>query len=640
MHLVVGTSGHIDHGKTTLIRALTGVDTDRLEEEKARGITIDIGFAHWEDAQGNQISFVDVPGHERFVHNMLAGAVGMDAVLMVIAGDEGVMPQTREHLHICDLLGIKNGVIALTRRDLVDDELLELCAEDVREATAGTFLAEAPIVPVSGITGEGLDELKAHLSDLAKAPQEHRLDLPFRFPVDRSFTLKGFGTVVTGTIIAGQLSKETPLLQFPQQRAVRLRGLQVHGQPADSAMAGQRAALNLTGIAKDEIQRGHQLAAPDSLLTGYLLNVELRLLHDAPRDLTQRTRVRLHLGTQEVMGRILLLGEEAFKPGETQFIQLRLEQQVSARYGDRFIIRNYSPVYTLGGGRVLDPAPSKSRRMRRQLAGRLVALAGEDEHELVEEAIALQGTRGIPTGEATVRTGLSEAQFTRVARQLSSQGKIFQLDPDSRRFVHQQTVERVGRFLKRVLGDFHQSHPEREGMTRAELSGKLSLIFSEKEVSRLLQRLVRDGQMALEGQFHHLPTHEKRVSGQAGQLMERLIETLRSGGYQPLRKTLLLDACGVDAKTGLNALNLAAHENRLTRVKEDLYYLPEVIAEIRNKLEGYLVEKGEITVIDFKDLTGVSRKHAVDLLEHFDSERLTLRLDNFRVLRQPPPPTP
>ena len=399
MHLVVGTSGHIDHGKTTLVKALNGIDTGRFAEEKARGITIAIGFAHDTDEGGNESAFVDVPGHERFVHNMLAGAAGMDAVLMVIAADGGVMPQTREHLHICDLLGIRQGIIALTRTDLVDEELLELCAEDVRETVQGTFLEDAPMVPVSSITGEGMTELRAELSGLTTRIQGHNTDHPFRFPVDRSFTIKGFGTVITGTVVAGKLNKDSAVTQYTKGEPLRIRGLQVHGRAVDEIEAGQRAAINLTGISKEDIQRGDQLAEPGSLLTSYLLNVELKLLDDIPRDLTQRTRIRLHLGTQEVIGRITLLEGERFRPGETQLIQLRLEKEVSPRFGDRFIIRNYSPIVTLGGGRVIDPAPYKSRRLKGGLAERLKLLAGDDEPALVEQVIYLQGNRGVKDRE-------------------------------------------------------------------------------------------------------------------------------------------------------------------------------------------------------------------------------------------------
>jgi selenocysteine-specific elongation factor len=635
MHLVIGTSGHIDHGKTTLVKALTGIDADRLAEEKARGITIDIGFAHYRDEAGNEIAFVDVPGHERFVHNMLAGAAGLDAVLLVIAADEGVMPQTLEHLHICHLLGIKQGILVLTRVDLADPELLELAKEDVRQAVKGTFLEGAPLHAVSSVTGQGLPELKAELARLTSRVQGRHLDLPFRFPVDRSFTLKGFGTVVTGTVLAGRLSKDEEVMQYPQRRRVRIRGLQTHGRAVEAVEAGQRAAINVAGLEKEELQRGDQLAAPDSLLTSYLLNVELTLLGDAPRELTQRTRVRMHVGTREVMGRIVLLEGEAFRAGETQLIQVRLEQPVSTRYGDRFIIRNYSPLFTLGGGRIIDPAPSKSRRVRAELGMRLKALAGEDPEALVEQAVYLQAARGVRAEEGSIRTGLGVKAFMRVVDKLLSQNRIVAVDTgEAPRYLHPQAMERVAGFLERVIEGFHKQFPEREGMARAELAGKLSLLFSEKEVGAILQRLVKQGRLFLNGQLYARAGHRKSLTGGQEASLARLVELIRAGGMQPPRRGHLFEAAQMDEKAGQQLLNLGAHNKKLVRVKEDLYYTPDVLEEIERKLRAYLKEKGRITVIDFKDLVGVTRKHAVDLLEHFDAERVTLRLDNHRVLRQ------
>jgi len=644
MHLVIGTSGHIDHGKTTLVKALTGVDTDRLAEEKARGITIDLGFARFREGDLD-LAFVDVPGHERFVHNMLAGAAGMDAVLMAIAADEGVMPQTREHLAICGLLGIEQGIIALTRVDLVDPELLALCKEDVRAAVKGTFLENAPLVPVSAVTGQGLPELKAELARLTQQTHGRNVEHPFRFPVDRSFTIKGFGTVVTGTVLAGKLSAEQEATQYPSGRRVRVRGMQVHGEPAPFVEAGQRAALNVANLAKEEIQRGDQLAEPDTLLTGYLLNVELRLLEGAPRDLTQRTRVRLHLGTKEAIGRIVLLEGEQFRPGETQLIQVRLEEPVSTRYGDRFIVRNYSPLFTLGGGRVIDPAPSKSRRVRHELAERLKALAGDDPGALVEQAIYLQATRGVKGAEAFVRTGLSERQFAKALQPLLSQGTVVQMDPVEKKYIHAAALDRVGRYLERVLASFHAQHPERQGMTRPELAGKLSLIFSDKEVGVILQRLVKQERIpppatvagaggAPSVQQYALAGHSKSVSGEQQEGLARLIGIVRQGGAQPARRGALFDGAGVDEKTGQQLLNLAAHEGQLVRVKDDLYYTPDTLQGIEARLREHLKAHEKITVIDFKDLAGVTRKHAVDLLEYFDAQRVTLRLEDHRVLRQ------
>jgi len=633
MHLVIGTSGHIDHGKTTLVKALTGVDTDRWAEEKKRGITIDLGFARFTDDRGNTLAFVDVPGHERFVHNMLAGASGLDAVLMVVAADEGVMPQTREHLHICDLLGIGRGLVALSRADLADPELLELSAEDVRETVQGTFLEGAPIIPVSAVTGQGLDALRAALSELVGQVQTHDLEHPFRFPVDRSFSMKGFGTVVTGTVLSGRLRKDEPVMQYPSGATLRLRGLQVHGEAAEAVEAGQRAAINLAGVAKEQIRRGDQLAAPGSLITSYMLNVELRLLASAPADLTQRTRVRFHLGTQEVFGRIVLLEGERFVPGETQLIQMRLEQPVSSAYGDRFIIRNYSPVFTLGGGRIIDPAPNKSRRIRKELARRLADLRGDDPEALVEQVIYLQATRGVKAAEGFIRTGLPEKAFARIVQDLSSRGTVISIEAAEKKVIHAGTMELIAQFIERTLANHHRHFPEREGMTRAELAGKLSLLFSEREVGTLLQRLVRQGRIAQAGQSYRQVGHEKSFSEEQEALLERCIEVIRAGGMQPPRRSALFEACRVDEKVGQRLVNLGTHNKQLVRVKDDLYYTPDVVAEIEERLRAYLAEHETITVIDFKDLTGVTRKHAVDLLEHFDARHVTLRLDNHRVLR-------
>lgn len=633
MHLVIGTSGHIDHGKSTLVRALTGVDPDRWAEEKSRGITIDLGFAHYTDEAGNQISLVDVPGHERFVHNMLAGVAGMDAVMMVISADEGVMPQTREHLHICDLLGIEQGLIALSRIDLVDAELLELCIEDIQEAVAGTFLEDAPVVPVSAITGEGLDNLKVELARLTTRVSGHHLEHPFRFPVDRSFTIKGFGTVITGTVLTGKLQKDQEVVQFPNQAPLRLRGIQVHGQAVNVVESGQRAAINLGGISKEEIIRGDQLAIPGSLLTSYILNAELKLLEGAPRELTQRTRVRVHLGTQEVIGRMVLLEGDTLTPGETSLVQLRLDKLVSTRFGDRFIIRNYSPIHTLGGGQVIDPAPVKSRRLKGELVERLRHLTGDDLNALVETVIYLQTTRGVKAEEGFIRTGLSEKVFTKIINQLSSQGKILLIDPNERKYLHEATAARIGNFLERVLKNFHQDFPEREGMSRVELGGKLSALFNDKEVGALLQRLVKTGGIRQEGQVYHLAHHSKSISGDQEALLEHLIALIRKGGVMPPKKTVLFQTADVDDKVGMRTLKLGLHNKKLVRVKDDIYYTPDTLLEIEGKLRGYLQEKEKITVIDFKDLTGISRGHAVALLEHFDSTKVTLRLDDHRVLR-------
>jgi len=629
---VIGTSGHIDHGKTTLVKALTGVDTDRLAEEKKRGITIDLGFAHYDDEKGNQLAFVDVPGHEKFIHNMLAGVAGMDAVLLVVAADEGVMPQTREHLNICNLLKIKTGLVAITRIDLVEDsEMIELCCEEVTELLEGTFLEGKPVIPVSADSGDGLPQLREALSNLAKQIPAAEIEKPFRLNVDRSFTVKGFGTVVTGTVLSGSVKQDEEVQQFPQLRGVRIRGLQAHGQTVNVVYAGQRAALNLAGIAKEKIQRGDQLAKEKSLLTSYMLNASLSLLEDVSAALKDRTRIRLHLGSQEVFGRIVLLEAKTLFPGKTALVQFRLESQVSSRHGDRFIVRSYSPMITLGGGMVIDPSPSKSRRVLHELPERLRLLRDGDENVRSAEVIYLQSVKGVIEAEFSVRSGLSAKQSGKVLQLLQSQQQVLCVDPFSKRYLHVEHVERIGEFLSKVLAIHHKKFTDREGMTRSELGGKLSLIFTEKEVEILLKYMVKLGKFLQNGQYFSLAEHQPQVSALQEAVLERCLELINAGGFQPQRRTRLLEELELNEKEGVAILKSAVHSKRLVRVAEDLYYAPEQTTEILSSLSKYLQDNQIITVIQFKELLNISRKHAIDLLEYFDSQHLTIREDNHRV---------
>ena len=631
--LVIGTSGHIDHGKTTLVKALTGIDTDRLAEEKRRGITIDLGFAHDTDAQGRRLAFVDVPGHERFVHNMLAGVAGIDAVLLVVAADEGVMPQTREHLHICNLLQVPAGLVALTRTDLVDDpEMIELCTEEIQELTAGTFLAGCSVIPVSSVTGAGLPDLRNALGKLSGRGTAKAEELPFRMPVDRAFTVKGFGMVVTGTVLSGSVSLEEEIWQYPEKKPVRIRGLQVQSETVSQVLHGQRAAVNLAGLARKDIQRGHQLASPDSLATSYMLNVELHLIPDEAKPLTTRRRIRLHLGTQEVMGRVVLLGQEALAPGKTGLAQLRLEAPVSSRFGDRFILRNFSPLTTLGGGRVLDPLPAKSRRTRSELPARLERICSGDETTQLEEIVFLQGVQGLRQSELPVRTGLSAKQVQRSLQPLQSRQRLVCLDPVEKRWMHSDHLERIGRFMLRLVEAHHQRFPERQGMSHPEIAGKLSLLFAhEREVEILLKLLVKQEKLVQTGGAFARPSHVPEVSGAQEALLERCLGIIRKGGFQPVRRTHLLEQLGVGEKAGLALLKSAAHHNQLVRVSEDLHYTPEQLGEIRLRLASHFAANPTVTVIEFKELLGLTRKYAVELLEHFDTQRFTVRQDNLRV---------
>ena len=631
-HLVLGTSGHVDHGKTTLVQALTGIDTDRLAEEKRRGITIELGFAHME-LKSVRIAFVDVPGHERFVHNMLAGISGLDAVLLVIAADEGVMPQTREHLHICRLLGVQQGLLVLTRCDKVDDpEMLNLCADEVRELVKNTFLAEAPLLRTSAKTGEGLDELRNALLQIASETHRTNSKRPFRLDVDRSFGIKGFGTVVTGTVRSGNLKLEEEVWQWPLQQPRRIRSLQVHGTPMEKIWSGERAAINLSQISVEEIQRGDQLAAPHSLLTSHLLNGELEVLDDLPAPLRHRERVQLHLGSASVPARLISLEGIQLAPGETGLVQLRLERELSSRHGDRFLIRGRSPLRTLGGGTVLDAAPNKSRRLRQDRAQRLRQLSQDSLPEQIQSAAWLQGLRGTSLAELALRTlGSAKALQKEVAGLLSRQVLVQAGQPQTILF-HPEHLERVGRFVQRQLEQQHLEFPEREGLPIAALQGKLQRIFPLAGVSEgLLKFFERQQLCSRRGEFYALPSHQAQQEKTAITQLEALLELLKAGGFQPLRQTQLLEQAGLDEQTALPLLKQAAFHKQLVRVAEDLWYLPLQLERFHEQLQQWFSNHATISVIECKELLQTGRRHALELLEYADRQYWTRRIDNHRV---------
>jgi len=629
---VVATSGHIDHGKTALVKAITGIDTDRFKEEKKRGITIDLGFAHYEQEKGKKIAFVDVPGHEKFIHNMLAGMAGIDAVLLVIAADKGVMPQTREHLNICNLLNIQEGLIVLTKIDLVEDsEIVGLCKDEVLELVEGTFLEGKPVIPFSATKSYGIVELRKELLNLFYKIKTPELEKPFRLNVDRSFTLKGFGTVVTGTVLSGSISKEDEIFQFPLERLVRIRSLQTHGNKTDIVYAGQRAALNLASIKKNEIMRGDQLGEPGSLLSSYMLNATFFLLDDVSDELKNRTRIRLYLGSIEVIGRIILLEGSTLSPGNKSFVQIRLESQVSSKYGDHFIIRSFSPMITLGGGMVVDPKPSKSHRMQRELPQRVVSLSDDDLFIRSEEVIYLQSVNGIVESEFSVRTGLSIIESRKVFQILKSKKKIFCINDQTKRYLHAEHLERISLYVIRILEFHHEKFVDREGMTRSELAGKLRLSFNEREVENLLNYLVKIRKFLKKDNYFHLFGHSPKFSKSLENRLSQCIILIKSGGYQPMRNNLLFEELKLCEKEGIAILKSAVHSKRLLNVTEDLYYTPAKMEEILVVLQGYLKLNKSITVIQFKELLNISRKYAIDLLEYFDRQRFTVREGNHRL---------
>ncbi|MBI3127124.1 MAG: selenocysteine-specific translation elongation factor [Candidatus Tectomicrobia bacterium] len=631
-HIVIGTAGHIDHGKTSLVRALTGIDTDRLKEEKERGITIELGFAHL-DLEGERFGIVDVPGHERFVKNMLAGAAGIDLVMLIVAADEGVMPQTREHLAICRLLGVKAGLIALTKRDLVDPEWIELVEQDLREFVRGTFLEGQPVVPVSSATGEGLDELRAALREVAASAAEKSGQGLFRLPIDRVFTIRGFGVVVTGTLFSGTVRVGERVEVFPRGFEARVRGLEVHGAQVQEASAGLRTAVNLQGVERAQILRGDVLGRPGELKPTYMIDVHLQHLADAPRPLKTRGRVRFHAGTAEAMGRVALIGKDALEPGESGFAQLRLEEPVALLPRDRFVIRSYSPVVTIGGGEVLDVAPRKHRRLRASSQELLEGLRAGDESERLRILLAEAGAAGADVKGLTGRLTLTPQEIREGIRAQAKAGRLRIVEPESGLALTAEHFQGVQGAVEGFLAAYHKANPLRPGAPREEVRGKAGGA-TERVFDAALAALISGGKVKEENALLRLASHKVQLGEELGKLKEKIAGVFHAAGFQPPALEDAMAAAGAPAAAGRQALQVLVNEGTLVRMKDAVVYHRARLDEAQARLEERLREKGEITAAEFRDLLGITRKHAIPLLEYFDTARVTLRVGDKRVLRQ------
>ena len=628
-HVVVGTAGHIDHGKTSLVKALTGTDTDRLPEEKARGITIDLGFAFLEEP-GLTIEIVDVPGHERFVRNMLAGVGGIDLAMLVIAADEGVMPQTKEHLAICSLLRIKAGLIALTKADLVEADWLELVSEDVAGAVRGTFLEGAPIVPVSSKTGQGLDELRAALRALAAAvPQRGTDELP-RLPIDRVFTVKGFGTVVTGTLTAGALAADDRVEVYPRRAEAKIRGLQTHGHPVASARAGQRTAINLQGLERAAIARGDVVGLPGTLVSSMLVDGTLELLPDAPRAVRTRTRVRFHVGTSEIMARVLLLDRAELAPGETAFARVRLEAPLVARPGDRFVVRSYSPVVTIGGGTLLDVDPPRFKRKGPALVAHLEVLRAGSPEVVLEEHIRHVGAGGVRLSTLSGRVPFGPERLRALLEGLQAAGRVISIDRDW--FIHPDSFGRLRGLVLDELAAFHRASPLKPGMSREELRGRAGGA-DERVFGFLLSALGAEGVVKTERDKVRLASHEVRLSPEQQRVVDTLESEFSRAEAAPPSAEEALGRAGVRGDEEHELFQVLVQSGKLVRVKESLFFHARALDSIQAKLVALLRERKEIGPSDIKDLLGISRKYAIPLLEFFDQRRVTARVGERRILR-------
>jgi len=626
--LVLGTAGHIDHGKSTLVKALTGTDPDRLAEEKERGITIELGFAQLALPSGRTMGVVDVPGHERFVRQMVAGATGIDVVLLVVAADDGIMPQTREHLAIIDLLGIPRGVVAITKADLADPEWLELVAEEVRALLVRTSIDGAPVVPVSARTGAGLPELLVTLDEVAAEAEARQSNLPLRLPVDRVFTIAGAGTVVTGTLWSGSAKRDDAVELMPSGKRGRIRSVQMHGAAAEKAVAGNRVALNIAGLDKDEIDRGDIVAEPGTLTVTDRLDARLTYLASEDKPFESGTRVHVHHGTREVLGRVLLMDTERLAPGGIGLAQLRLEEPLSPRYDDRFIIRSYSPMWTIGGGVVLDVLPPRRTTLRpheRELLEALVA------HDLSGAALGLLASRALPMTSAQVASaiGVPRAQVAddlnrATLERLKVGGETYFMTPEAEQALL-NTIETE-------LLVFHEANPSATGIGIPALRDRVDRRLEQKVFDALLAIAAERGGVVLAGGEVRHPKAASTALAAEGEAAQKLTTLLTAQGLSPKSTAELAAEAGVDTGLARKVLGRLTSEGSVVRLGPDLHFDAAAVESAREQVVSYLRTHGEMYVADARDVTGSSRKYIVPLLEYFDAQGVTKREGDFRTL--------
>jgi selenocysteine-specific elongation factor len=626
--IILGTAGHIDHGKTELIRALTGIETDRLKEEKQRGISIELGFAYLEGDDDLLVGIVDVPGHERFVRQMVAGSGGVDIAALVIALDEGVMPQTLEHLDILTLLGIQRGLVVLTKLDLVDDELAMLAEEDAREAVAGTFLESAPFIRVSSRSGEGIDELRGAIFNIAREVTARPVHGLLRLPVDRVFTIKGHGTVVTGTLISGTIRVGDSVAILPTGKTSSVRSLQSHSRQETEATPGERVAVNLRGIEQHDIERGAVLTHPDELQPSHIIDVDLRLLIRAPFELKNRRKVRLHHYTTEVEARVVFADRETLSPGDSVSCQLRTTEPIVPASGDRFVIRSVSPSLTLGGGTIVNPRGAK---LRARTAKHFEPLDVDNPEEILAALLRASGISGYKKSELLGLSGLSAKQLDKALDRLSNARTAVRIDPAEQRYVHGDAIDLVKNKMRVSLKAFHKSQPLKEGISRQEL--RSSVPGSEKLFKKALDALASAGEVADEGTTVRLASHEVRLKEDEQGLKDRLLTAIQDGRNTPPTLKEMTAVGPGDVKQVRSMLGILEKEGRIVKVKEDLYFAADVIEEIKRSLVNVVNRDGGITPSQFNEITKASRKFNIPLLEYFDRIRFTIRVGDQRVLR-------
>ncbi len=629
-HVIIGTAGHVDHGKTCLIKALTGIDTDRLKEEKKRGITIELGFAYLDLENGQRVGIVDVPGHEKFVRNMLAGAGGMDLCMLVIAADEGIMPQTVEHLDILSILGIKNGVIVITKTDLVESEFVELVAEDVKELVQGTFLENAPIVPVSVYGEKGLDTLKKTLQEQCAALTERGDAGYFRLPIDRVFTLKGFGTIVTGTLMEGKLKKEQNIVLYPENVPVKVRSLQVHSKDAETAWAGQRVAVNVPDRKKEEILRGDVLATADSLYPTMMVDVRLEVLKHTERTIKHGSRVHIYHGTKELLGKVALMNQDEVKAGESCYAQLRLEEQTVLRKGDHFVLRFYSPVETIGGGVVLDACPKKHRKNDKNAYHAFEIKEHGTESERIELAYLEHQGKFYSLKTLMNKCSLDKNQARNLVKKLTEAGILHLLYDEV--YIHQEELKTYEKRVVQFLDAFHKEYPLKEGMGIEEARNKLELGQNVKAVDALIElfknhKVIKEEKGAISKYRFKVVVKEDEDA-----MIHEITEQYLAYGFAPLATELYLKEHSKQKKFKPVFTSLL-NKKVLIRLDEQYCLHTEHYEKAKEVFKKIAAEKTVVALGEYREKLGCSRRVAVPILEHFDKTGFTKKTEEGRVLK-------
>jgi selenocysteine-specific elongation factor SelB len=629
-NIIIGTAGHIDHGKTTLIKALTGRETDRWEEEKRRGITIDLGFTYFDLPDGSKAGIVDVPGHEKFIKNMLAGVVGMDMVLLVIAADEGIMPQTTEHLNILNLLGVENGIVVLTKCDLAEKEWISLVKEDITESLGSTFLEGAPIVEVSSKTGYGIDKLIEEISKIAdKSIKERELNTIARLPIDRVFSMTGFGTVITGTLISGILNKGDEVEIYPVNKLCRIRNIQVHSSDVEKAYAGQRTAINLSNIKKTDIYRGCVIAPVNSMRNTKMLDVKLNLLKDSKRVVINRSRLHFYTGTSEILARVVLLDRDELPPGESCYAQLRLEEEIAVRRGDKFIVRFYSPLETIGGGEIIEPVPKKRKRFDEDLIEELKVKEKGSGADVIEKIIK-EAKDLISVSSLAKTTALTEAEVKENIELLDQEERISLFAVKNEKYVWHKSFEReLEESLEKYLFAYHKDNKYAKGAKKSEIKSKFLPDLKQILFDAVIQSFCERGLLKSFDEFIALPYFKVEYDEDYTKVKERAISILNAAKFEFLRPEELTEK--INHARAEEVISLMVSDKDLFKFNEMITTM-DLYEEAKRLLIDYLGKNGRINAAGYRDLLNTNRKTAIALLEHFDMIKLTKRVENDRIL--------